>query len=164
MSAEICVVRHGETDWNVQGILQGSIDIPINATGRRQAQELARHFAPYNFVRIYSSPLSRALETATIITAALGLPPPTTHAGIKERYFGAVQGIPKSELAELNPLLCQQIVQRNPNTLFEDGETLDAFADRVLGGLMEIAVAHPGERILLVTHGWVCLLYTSRCV
>lgn len=161
-SAEICVVRHGETDWNVQGILQGSIDVPLNDHGRAQARELAAHFAAYAFTCIHTSPLSRALETAEIIARQLQLPAPTTHPGLCERNFGVVQGIPKTELAELNPLLCQQVVQRNPLAQFENGEPLDDFADRILASLEDIAATHPGERILLITHGWVMDVITRH--
>lgn len=161
-AAEICVVRHGETDWNVQGILQGSIDVPLNDHGRAQALELAAHFAAYAFACIHTSPLSRALETAEIIARQLQLPAPTTHSGLRERNFGAVQGIPKSELAELNPLLCQQIVQRNPLAQFQDGEPLDDFVERIVASLEDIAANYPGERILLVTHGWVMDVITRH--
>ncbi|MGE5490735.1 MAG: histidine phosphatase family protein [Actinomycetota bacterium] len=152
--ARICVTRHGETDWNVRGILQGWSDIPINDQGRRQARGMAALFADAGFEAVWASPLLRARETGEIIAAALGLPPPASHEGLKERCFGAIQGVPKSELADLNPLLLQQILRRNPAAEFENGESMDEFADRVLGALAEIGVRHPGGRVLVVTHGW----------
>ena len=151
----ICVVRHGETDWNTAGILQGWLDVPINERGRMQARELAQAFAGSRFAWVYTSPLSRASETAEIIAALLRLPPPVWHDGLKERNFGIIQGIPKAELAELNPSLLEHIVKRNPDTRFEQGETMDECATRVLDGVMDIARQRPGERILAVTHGWV---------
>jgi len=160
--AHVCVTRHGETDWNVSGILQGWIDVPINDQGRRQAREMASSFAGSGFAAVWSSPLIRAGETAEIIAAALGLPPPSVHEGIKERHFGAIQGVPKSELADLNPLLLQQIMRRNPAAEFEEGETMDEFADRVLAGFMDIGAQHPGERVLVVTHGWVMDVVTRH--
>lgn len=152
--AHLCIVRHGETDWNAQGILQGWLDVPLNDLGRRQARELAAAFAASGFERLYSSPLVRALETAAIITAALHLPPPLRHDGLKERNFGVIQGIPKAELAELNPALVEKIVKRNPAAQFEDGEQMEEFADRVLGAVMDIGAAHPGGTLLVITHGW----------
>lgn len=160
--AHICITRHGETDWNVSGILQGWLDVPINEQGRRQAREMATSFAAAGFAAVWTSPLIRAGETAEIIAADLGLPPPAAHAGIKERHFGEIQGVPKSELAELNPLLLQQILRRNPAAHFEGGETMDEFADRVLGGFMDIGAKHPGERVLVVTHGWVMDVVTRH--
>jgi probable phosphoglycerate mutase len=168
-SAQLCVVRHGETDWNIQGILQGWIDVPINDLGRQQARELAASYAPFNFAAVWSSPLVRASETADIIVKKLGLPPTLCHEGLKERNFGAIQGVPKAELAELNPLLLQQILRRNPAAHFEEGETMDEFADRVLAAVREVGARHRGQRVLVVVHGWVMDVITrhigglSRC-
>jgi probable phosphoglycerate mutase len=150
----ICVVRHGETDWNTAGILQGWLDVPINERGRAQARELALAFAASGFSCVYASPLRRSLETAQIIAAQLRLPPPTCHDGLKERNFGIIQGIPKAELAELNPALLEHIVKRNPDTRFEQGESMDECATRVLDGVGDIARQRPGGRVLAITHGW----------
>lgn len=153
--AHICVTRHGETDWNIRGILQGWSDIPINEQGRRQARELVGAFAGAGFDAVWASPLVRARETAEIIAVALRLPPPSCHEGLKERHFGAIQGVPKSEIAELNPVLLQQILRRNPAAEFEGGESMDEFADRVFSAFRDIAAHHPGDRVLVISHGWV---------
>lgn len=158
----LCVVRHGETDWNLAGILQGWLDVPLNDQGRQQARDLVAGFTDAGFSRVYSSPLARSLETAQIIATGLGLPPPHTHEGLKERNFGAIQGVPKAELADLNPLLLQQILRRNPAAHFEDGETMDEVATRVLDALLDMAMDHPGEQMLVVTHGWVMDVITRH--
>ena len=160
--AIICVARHGETDWNAAGILQGWIDVPLNDTGLLQAHEMAESLATCGFTRIYSSPLVRSLVTAAIIADRLGLSVPALHDGLKERYFGAIQGIPKNELADLNPVLFQQILKRNPATVFEQGESMDVFATRVLDALMKIGVDNPGAHLLLITHGWVMDVITRH--
>ncbi|MBA3033719.1 MAG: histidine phosphatase family protein [Gammaproteobacteria bacterium] len=160
--ASVCVTRHGETDWNVSGILQGWTDIPLNDKGRVQARALAASFAAAGFVAVWSSPLVRSSETAEIIAAALSLPTPTLHDGLRERNFGAVQGVSKAELAELNPLLMQQIVARNPAAGFVSGETLDEFADRVLVALHAIGRHHAGQRVLVITHGWTMDVITRH--
>lgn len=153
--AHVCVTRHGETDWNVSGILQGWFDVPINERGRHQARQLAAAFAGADFAAVWASPLVRARETAEIVAAALRLPPPSCHDGLKERHFGAIQGVPKSELAELNPVLLQQILRRNPAAEFEGGESMDEFADRILAAFADIGARHRGARVLVITHGWV---------
>lgn len=153
-AAQLCVVRHGETDWNSQGILQGWSDVPLNAVGRRQARAMAAEFVRAGFAAIWSSPLIRARATAEIIAPLLRLPPPRCHAGLMERNFGIFQGVPKAELAELNPVELQLILKRNPAGHFAGGETMDEFADRVLAALGEIGAAHAGARVLVVTHGW----------
>ncbi len=153
--AQVCVLRHGETDWNISGVLQGWIDVPLNETGRRQAQELGLAYAASGFSAIWTSPLARASETADIVAQVLKLPTPNRHEGLKERRFGAIQGIPKEELAELNPVLAQQLLRRNPAAEFPEGEDMEEFAERVLGAILQIGQAHTHERVLVVTHGWV---------
>jgi probable phosphoglycerate mutase len=154
-STAICVARHGETDWNSAGILQGWIDVPLNETGRRQAAEMAEALRRHGFARVSTSPLMRAAETADIIAARLELAPPERHDGLKERHFGLIQGMPKAELARTHPELMQGIADRNPAAVFEQGETPQHFAGRVLGAIREIAATGPGERVLVITHGWV---------
>lgn len=161
-AARLCVARHGETDWNKRGVLQGWSDVPVNELGRRQANTLAAAFTGAGFSAICSSPLVRARETAEIIAAALCLPPPSCHEGLKERHFGAIQGIPKDELAELNPALLEQILRRNPAADFVGGESMDEFADRVLDAFNEIGARHRGRRVLVITHGWVMDVLTRH--
>jgi probable phosphoglycerate mutase len=150
----ICVTRHGETDWNIAGVLQGRLDVPLNDRGREQARELAWRFATAGFTQVYTSPLARARETAEILAPLLALPPPVCHDGLQERNFGVIQGIPKAELAETNPALLREIVRRNPAAVFEDGETLHECASRVLAAIGDIGAREPGARILVITHGW----------
>ena len=158
----VCVARHGETDWNIAGILQGWTDVPINDRGRRQAYELVASFSHAKFSKVYSSPLIRSLETAEIIARSLRLDPPECHDGLRERNFGVIQGVPKSELADLNPVLLQQILKRNPAIDFEQGESMDEFADRVLDAVVTIARPNAGKRILAITHGWVMDVITRH--
>jgi probable phosphoglycerate mutase len=86
------VLRHGQTDWNVQLRLQGSTDIPLNATGRQQAHVAAGILAREGLTKIIASPLSRALETARIVGAASGLEPVIDDRLI-ERNFGLFEGM-----------------------------------------------------------------------
>lgn len=157
----LCIARHGETDWNAEGKLQGWLDVPINAKGREQARQLATRFAGEGFTHIHASSLVRARETAEMIAAALGLPPPACHEDLRERNFGVLQGVPKAELAEFNPVLSQLVASRNPASDFEQGESMDEFADRVLGALQRIAAQAAGGRGLVITHGW-CMDVVAR--
>lgn len=161
-STQVCIARHGETDWNIAGILQGWLDVSLNEQGRRQAAELATAFAGSGVSCIYSSPLSRARESAEIVAGVLRLASPVCLEGMKERHFGAIQGIPKAELADLNPVLLQQILKRNPACSFEQGESMDEFADRVLDAVMSIGRQMPGQRVLVITHGWVMDVITRH--
>ncbi len=160
--ARICVARHGETDWNTAGILQGWLDVPMNGRGRQQAREFADAFAGCGFSRVYASPLRRALESAEIIADRLGLPRPVCQDGLKERNFGVIQGIPKAELAELNPALLEKILKRNPACTFEQGESMDDFATRVLQAVADIGDESAGACVLAITHGWVMDVMTRH--
>ena len=159
---QFCVTRHGETDWNITGILQGWIDVPLNATGRQQSLELAQALADECFSQVCTSPLRRAAETAEIIAQVWGLAPPTACEGLKERHFGLIQGMPKRELQLTHPGLHQEIVRRNPAAEFDEGESVDHFADRVMDGLRELAQRYPGQRVLVITHGWVMDVMTRH--
>jgi probable phosphoglycerate mutase len=152
--AELCVVRHGETDWNAQGILQGSIDVPLNDTGRSQARELAAALEGSGIRAVHASTLARSRETALIIARSLRLPDPELHAGLGERHFGAIEGSAKSALARSRPELLRQIQERDPAGDFAGGETMDAFAARVQAAVHAIAARHRAQRVLVVTHGW----------
>lgn len=154
-STELCITRHGETDWNISGILQGWTDVPLNNTGRRQALTLAQSLEHAGFHAVCTSPLSRSLETAQIVAQCWGLSQPAVYAGLKERHFGCIQGMPKTELLRSHPGLHQEIVRRNPACVFEQGESMDDFASRVIDALHAIAQEFAGQRVLIITHGWV---------
>ena len=91
------VLRHGQTDWNVELRLQGSTDIPLNDTGRIQARRAAEVLSGRGLTRIIASPLSRALETANIVGAKLGLTPAIDDRLI-ERNFGQFEGMTIDEV------------------------------------------------------------------
>jgi probable phosphoglycerate mutase len=131
------------------------MDVELNKLGRQQARAMATSFDQLGFAGIWSSPLMRARETAEIIAPRIRLPYPKFHAGLKERHFGIFQGIPKAELAELNPIELQLILKRNPAGHFEGGESMDEFAERVLDALVAIGHQGHGKKLLVITHGWV---------
>ncbi|HWX09771.1 MAG TPA: histidine phosphatase family protein, partial [Gaiellaceae bacterium] len=85
--ATLLLVRHGETDWNAEGRLQGHTDRPLNEHGRRQAHALAERLAGDDIAAVYASDLARARETAEILGAKLGLPV-SRDAGLRERDWG----------------------------------------------------------------------------
>ena len=91
------VLRHGQTDWNLQARLQGSTDIPLNDTGREQARRAAQVLSDQALTKIVSSPLSRALETATIVGQSLKLDPVIDDRLI-ERNFGLFEGMTIDEV------------------------------------------------------------------
>tara|TARA_R110000868_G_scaffold14661_4_gene67851 strand:+ start:1779 stop:2345 length:567 start_codon:yes stop_codon:yes gene_type:complete len=93
----IVIFRHGQTDWNVEGRLQGSTDIPLNETGRKQALELAKRLSHYTFDAIFSSDLARALDTADAVAAGRGLIV-QQDARLRELGLGSAEGKTLKEL------------------------------------------------------------------
>ncbi len=151
----LCLVRHGETAWNAEHRLQGWTDVPLNATGQRQAQALARALAPQAFDAIVSSPLQRALRTAEAVAAGRALPPIELEPRLKERHHGALQGHTRDEIAHSHPELHAALVQRRPDYLPPGGEALADFAQRVHAALEALRQRHAGRTVLAVAHGGV---------
>jgi 2,3-bisphosphoglycerate-dependent phosphoglycerate mutase len=158
----IVVVRHGETDWNVEQRIQGQLDIPLNAHGRWQAGQLALALADEGLAAIYSSDLQRAAATAAAIGERAGLP--AVHdVGLRERAFGHFEGVTFREIGERWPEAQRRWRAREPAFAPGDGETLIDFQARVVQTALKLAAQHAGEAIALVAHGGVldCLYRTA---
>ena len=153
-SVRFCVVRHGETDWNAASRLQGHTDIPLNDTGRLQALATARQLASHVFDSVYSSDLARAAQTAEGVCAACDHPVKLS-ADLRERHFGALQGLTRDEARERFPDVFARVEARITALVPPGGESLDAFAQRVRNAFEAIAAAHRGNQVLVVTHGGV---------
>ena len=154
MITRICIVRHGETDWNVEKRIQGHTDIHLNATGRAQALAMAYNAGHYHFSAIYSSDLSRAAETARVLAEREGLevrPLPQ----LRERNYGIFQGITAAQGAVLFPAAYAHYSARDPRYDFETGESMLAFADRIAEGIDWMVRHHSGETLCAVCHGGV---------
>lgn len=138
-------VRHGETDWNAARRIQGSTDIPLNGTGRRQALATGRLLARRSWDALYASPLSRAFETASIIGAEVGLPAPIPLPEIVERNYGEAEGLTGSEIDARFP----------GDAPVPSRETREEVVARVLPALLELAERHSGQNVIVVGHGGV---------
>jgi uncharacterized phosphatase len=140
---DLYLVRHGETDWNRQRRIQGLTDIPLNETGRSQARATGMLLTRRRWDAIYASPLSRARETATIIAAEVGLAGTTLVDALVERNYGLAEGLD-----------WQQVEARYPhNSVVPGRESREQVGARVIPALMQLAVEHPGEALLIVSHG-----------
>jgi uncharacterized phosphatase len=140
---EIYLVRHGETDWNRARRIQGRTDIPLNQIGREQARRTARLLARRTWDAVFTSPLSRARETAQIIASELGLPDPEQVASLVERNYGDAEGLD-----------FRQIEARYPERTDVPGrEARPDVAERVMRELRRIAESHPCESLVIVSHG-----------
>jgi uncharacterized phosphatase len=139
----IALVRHGETDWNRIRRIQGRSDVPLNETGRAQARRTASALLAERWDAVYSSPLSRASETAGIIAETLGLQPAIAVEALTERNYGEAEGLTGIELDAKFP----------GATVVPGRERRSDAAARAIPALIELARRHLAGRILVVSHG-----------
>jgi uncharacterized phosphatase len=138
----ICIIRHGETDWNATGRLQGCEDIEINNMGRQQALQLAGYFKKERWDLIISSPLKRALETAKIIASEISVKEILEMDSLRERDYGEASG-----------LLPDERHNRFADGVIPGQEEFEHLRNRAFGAITKIAGDHPGKRIIVVSHG-----------
>ena len=150
----ITLVRHGETQWNVQLRLQGMMNSELTGNGRKQAEMVAGALRERNFNAIISSDLGRAVATAEAINKYHNLPLQLEPSD-RERYFGVMEGLTREEILERYPEVHAGYMERKDTYQIPQGESLVDFYKRVTAGLNEIINQNFGNDILIVTHGGV---------
>lgn len=153
-ATRLCLVRHGETEWNAARRIQGQIDIGLNEVGCQQARAAGAWLKGAGIVALYSSDLKRAWHTAEAIGEALGLLPVAVPA-MRERRYGVFEGLTYDEARARYPDGYAAFEGRNAEYAFETGESLAEMFDRVTTALKAIAAAHPGGDVVVVLHGGV---------
>lgn len=156
---DFTLIRHGQTEANIKGILQGHLDVPLNETGRLQARCAAERLKNEKFDLLISSDLIRAAETAEIIGAVLQLSP-VLLPDLREWHLGELEGKESSSLWNLYPEIMDSFNFDNGQDIrVPGGESKFQFFERVSGCLDSLAAEYTGKRILLVSHGG-----TSRAI
>ena len=150
----IVAVRHGETAWNVDTRLQGHQDISLNATGRWQAECVARALADEGIDAIYTSDLQRAFDTAQAISRVVGVPV-VSDRRLRERAFGHFETLTHADIESRWPEPARRWRQRDPDFAPDGGESLREFHARCVAAVSQRAAAHPGQTIAIVAHGGV---------
>jgi probable phosphoglycerate mutase len=155
---KILLIRHGETAWNAVRRLQGHIDIALNEEGLRQAQALGRALAAEPLDAVVSSDLGRAAQTAQAVAARHALPL-HTDAGLRERCYGAFEGLLYSEIAQRYPHDYALWQARDVDAVMPPGErvaeSFRQFYQRSTAAIAAWAGRHPGRTIAIVAHGGV---------
>ncbi len=149
--AKLILVRHGETDWNVEGRYQGQADPPLNSQGLQQARSLAKKLKGRDLELLVSSPLRRAAQTARILAEKLKLPVFFDNR-LMEIHQGDWQTLLRSEIEQLYPELFHrwetepwQVTPPNGENMFQVQQRVNAFLD-------ELLLNHPDACIGIVTH------------
>ncbi len=149
--SRLIVWRHGNTDWNASNRVQGQTDVALNALGRQQAVDAADLLIKLKPDAIVSSDLQRAADTAAALAALSGLSI-SYDKRLRERYFGAWQGLTMPEVAETHPE--QHARWTAGQEVGGDVETLEELGKRVSDGLLDAAsLAPPGGTVVVATHG-----------
>lgn len=152
VSTRLLLARHGETDYNRQGRLQGTSDIPLNGKGRDQATRLAAGLKREQLAAVYTSTLQRAIETAQGIAVQHRLNV-SRDERLNEIRLGQWEGLSTRDLAARYGQIWQAWSADPSSVTPPDGESLAQVQKRVLAVTREIALAFPGEIVCLVAHG-----------
>lgn len=151
---EFILIRHGETDWNAEHRIQGQLDVPLNEVGRAQADAIGLRFRDETIDVLVSSDLSRAMQTMQPIADACSLQV-LSDSRLRERNLGVLEGLFYEEAQRKMPQVLDVFRSRQIDTPLDGGESLRAFAGRVVAALTALAETHKGKRIVAVTHGGV---------
>ncbi|MBV8658412.1 MAG: histidine phosphatase family protein [Burkholderiales bacterium] len=158
-ATSILLIRHGETAWNSVRRLQGHIDIPLNPEGERQAHALGRILAHDDLSAVISSDLQRALQTAQAVVGHHHKLTVQTDPGLRERCYGAFEGLLYSEIMERYPTEYAQWQAREVDTVMPPGErvaeSFRQFYQRSIDSIGAWAARHAGQTIVIVAHGGV---------
>ncbi len=156
----LVLVRHGETQWNREGRIQGyHADSPLTANGRAQAKALAERFAREGIDAVFASDLGRTRHTARAVAEATGMT--VVHdPGLRERSYGKFEGRTFAEIERDHPLDYERIRARDPRYAAPGGENALQFHQRIIGVLGRIARQCAGQRVAVITHqGVLGVLY-----
>jgi probable phosphoglycerate mutase len=151
---ELILLRHGETDWNRELRFQGHVDVALNAIGLAQAERLAQRLARETAHGLYASDLLRARQTAGPVARQLGLGS-VTDAALREQSFGCVDGMRVADIKAQHPLAWEGWLRFHEDYCMPEGETTHQFHARVMDAVRRVVAAHPGETVVIVTHGGV---------
>ncbi len=162
MKTTVYLIRHGETDWNIQKRWQGHTDIPLNTIGKQQSKRLAQRLQQERFHVdvLYSSDLARAYQTAWEIGAALQVPvemlPP-----LREIDLGRWSGMTREEIQERYPVE-YELLKQGQDIPRGGGETLANLKNRVVTTIEAMVAQHPGETLIFVSHGGAIRMMLSH--
>jgi broad specificity phosphatase PhoE len=159
---QIFLVRHGATEWNLQGRCQGATDLELNEVGIRQAEQIAASLTAESIHGVYSSNLKRAQQTARLISLHHGLPV-LIEEDMRELDHGQLEGLTFAEIKENYSQFIEKWRTEPAEIEVPGGEKLADVARRAWNGLVRIAQRHsPGENVIVVSHNFPILSIICR--
>ncbi|MDO0821461.1 histidine phosphatase family protein [Desulfosporosinus nitroreducens] len=160
----IILTRHGQTLWNIEGRVQGSLDSPLTEKGILQARSLAIRLRGEEIKHIYSSDSLRAINTAEEIRRELGLGKLSSSPALREFSFGEWEGCVWQELRETYPDIFKQWDSEPHLVTTPGGENMTLVQKRAWDFLQQIVQIHKGETVCLVTHGLTLKLLVTKAL
>ena len=148
----IYITRHGETEWNAEGRIQGHTDVPLSERGREQAQMLARRLSRVRIDAAYSSDLSRAAETARVALVERDISIDFTEE-LREYNKGVFEGLTETEYRDKYPELYEPSMANDLDFAPPNGETIRETSARLDGIVQRVKWTHMDENVLIVGHG-----------
>ena len=153
-ATRVLLIRHAETDPELRARCYGRLDVPLSAEGRRQAGALAAALADVPLAAVYSSPLTRARDTAAPIAAGRGLEPVVDEA-LAEIDFGELEGLAYDEIRAARPDAFREWMETPTSVRFPGGESFADLRERVLVAIGGLRERHRGDAVAVVAHGGV---------
>lgn len=149
---QVLLIRHGQTDWNVDGRWQGTLPVGLNDVGRAQAKALASHLSHRRISSIYASDLPRAFDTAKTIGDQFGIVP-ITDMRLQEFNLGVFQGLTRDEIRQRYPLEYSNFEADYWNYVISQGESRRALQNRAYAAFNDIVSKAIGPEVAIVSHG-----------
>jgi alpha-ribazole phosphatase len=149
---ELLLIRHGETDWNVEGRYQGQSDVPLNDRGHAQAAKLAAQLKGTQIDAIYSSDLERAKGTAEILAEVINAPV-VLDPRLREIHQGLWEGMLFQDIQGKYAEAFERRKQDPLTVAPPEGETVGQLRSRILAALRDVLQKHPDGRVAIVSHG-----------
>ena len=146
------IVRHGETEWNVGGRIQGHADVPLSKAGERQSQRLARRLSPFPIDAAYSSDLQRCVGTAREILKERPVPLHTTPQ-LREYHQGVFEGLTVEETKRRYPEHFAASLVKDLDFAPPEGESTRQTSARMAAFLSVVRRQHADDNLLIVGHG-----------
>jgi broad specificity phosphatase PhoE len=156
----LLLVRHGQSEWNAAGRIQGQIDIQLDKAGLQQAQRIADRLADETVAAIYSSPLQRAKVTADAIAVRFNLPV-KLDPRLMEYDFGVISGSTWNDVVENHPEFASRWLEDPWAVPVTGSEGRVNFAARVMSAVQDMVAQHPAEQVVVVAHGGTFGVYLT---
>lgn len=149
---QVIVVRHGESEANLEGVIQGRLDSRITDRGHRQVIALGAALADCSVSHIYTSPASRAKSTARVLANQFSCPL-TCDERLHERHFGVLQGMQFTQMLSEYPDMAEGFLSGSTQTAIPGGETVFDVSNRLLSFLKALSGKHEDKTVIIVSHG-----------